>query len=1464
MPIPETEKSWMNGKLIDRKDAQLHVLTHALHYSSGVFEGIRCYKFALYLLLLCCFSLHVFACNYGAVQASCLYCNASGVWTDADWQCDHGKTCENGNCVPIQVNCTPDTVSGCQVCSPDGDEWWQDSTRCPGEQACVEGNCVDEPPVPAWVLGWGDCDVMVNNTGSTAVITTAAKKKNIADPRPQPIASSDFTLVLRDAVELTPEDGTLCIGEGTYDNLVADQLVTSGPGGHPGADYTGGFYAAIPVLNKDIHIYGAGMGKTILKLANNQYNRNHPAVIIRMSGGMNLGYGSFTLARMTLDGNKANQAPSWIDGVALFNTVSLRKNGQFFDLELKNSPDKGVYFQNSGTGHEMYAYINNIYSHDNYAEGIFFDTSRYTKAVNVVSENDGGFDMLAVDGKIGNTGIFIGAYDGAMDLEVLFDNITVRNGSFKVDAYTKGVTLNRLNVSLPKSSPGKNGLVIRRSRDILVNNSIIDASVAVYSSPDIYSNYIYNATGNSVKLINTLLRSNDAGIRVENSSNASIDCIGCRFEPSAGTYYYRISGNNSRISLNGCTANSTGLTKVYNDTGASANGTCAVTNTFCAPNAVSGCMVCKSDGSRWQDIDSKCASGQKCQYGGCVSKIPSCTDKCLSSGSRKKASINSYYVCIDSNNDGCFEWTTTPKNCPDYASMKTTYSKGACISVPPVNCTPGTVSGCQICATDYVYGSNAYLPSSAGKEWWQDSTRCAVGQVCENGQCMNQPSVPSVCPVPNGDCTNNSRGSVFDVAITKNGTTATITDKVGNTLGSGTDYTQIIRNAIAATPENGSLYIGPGTYDNLTADQIEMTAPGGYRFNVAIPIIGRNIHIYGAGMGRTFLKMADNQYYINHPSLMFFITNRMNPGYTSFTLARMTLDGNKDHQIPFWSDGNGLVLTSGLRKNGQFFDLELQNSPNTGIYFANSASGVETYAYIHNIKTHDNSGEGLLFDVVPKAAVSNISSTNDGIKDAFTSNISVDPDHSTRNTGIFLGAYDGAPEWHSVFYNVTIINGSFRIREHAKFVEINNLNVTLPVKVNANGSGIICNDAHSITFNNLSSDAVNAFVAQNTCTANLSGVTLAGQYLYRANGTGTNLTFKTCSAVSAGKTEIINGAKVEGNCSVGSKKKIACFGDSITQGATIVDKNDAFCAKLKTLGGYYTYNHGVGGDTTDRLLERMTNVTGKGYDETLLLIGTNDLANTDAVESEKDYYDNLLSIVQKIKDDRQQVIISTIPPRNLSNDSHAVASGQCKAGNYSCFVERNNIIRKVSFEKGVCYADIFDGVFNGIYNISLFNDWGHPNLAAHAEMAQIYAEAIVNCLPFDCIAHPDQCYFVQTCTPNATSGCSVCKADGSGWTDTDSRCAGGQTCINGNCSASTTTSTITSTIISSSSTLTTSSTTATTLPQCVMPGNSPPCNEVSLLEVVVSINRWVNNEMGLSDVVDLINSWADPTDYLPH
>ncbi len=44
MGIQPVEKVWMNGELVAWDQATVHLLTHALHYGSGVFEGVRCYK----------------------------------------------------------------------------------------------------------------------------------------------------------------------------------------------------------------------------------------------------------------------------------------------------------------------------------------------------------------------------------------------------------------------------------------------------------------------------------------------------------------------------------------------------------------------------------------------------------------------------------------------------------------------------------------------------------------------------------------------------------------------------------------------------------------------------------------------------------------------------------------------------------------------------------------------------------------------------------------------------------------------------------------------------------------------------------------------------------------------------------------------------------------------------------------------------------------------------------------------------------------------------------------------------------------------------------------------------------------------------------------------------------------------------------------------------------------------------
>jgi branched-chain amino acid aminotransferase len=43
MPLQKVDKIWMDGELVNWDDATVHILTHTMHYGSGVFEGIRAY-----------------------------------------------------------------------------------------------------------------------------------------------------------------------------------------------------------------------------------------------------------------------------------------------------------------------------------------------------------------------------------------------------------------------------------------------------------------------------------------------------------------------------------------------------------------------------------------------------------------------------------------------------------------------------------------------------------------------------------------------------------------------------------------------------------------------------------------------------------------------------------------------------------------------------------------------------------------------------------------------------------------------------------------------------------------------------------------------------------------------------------------------------------------------------------------------------------------------------------------------------------------------------------------------------------------------------------------------------------------------------------------------------------------------------------------------------------------------------
>jgi beta-glucosidase len=151
------------------------------------------------------------------------------------------------------------------------------------------------------------------------------------------------------------------------------------------------------------------------------------------------------------------------------------------------------------------------------------------------------------------------------------------------------------------------------------------------------------------------------------------------------------------------------------------------------------------------------------------------------------------------------------------------------------------------------------------------------------------------------------------------------------------------------------------------------------------------------------------------------------------------------------------------------------------------------------------------------------------------------------------------------------------------------------------------------------------------------------------------------------------------------------------------------------------------------------------------------------------------------------------------------------------------------------------------------------------EKFALIASTSGNCAP----ACVDECSYsgAKACRGNGYWVCGNYDSDSCLDWSTVTACASGRICLSGVCVTTTTTTTTTTTSTTTTTTSTSSgsstSTTSTTIQQCIMPGNYPPCGEVTLTEVVNVINQWRLDELGLGDVIALINSWADPITHTP-
>ena len=232
------------------------------------------------------------------------------------------------------------------------------------------------------------------------------------------------------------------------------------------------------------------------------------------------------------------------------------------------------------------------------------------------------------------------------------------------------------------------------------------------------------------------------------------------------------------------------------------------------------------------------------------------------------------------------------------------------------------------------------------------------------------------------------------------------------------------------------------------------------------------------------------------------------------------------------------------------------------------------------------------------------------------------------------------------------------------------------------------------------------------------------------------------SGLSSGVYYYMDNLTVQSIGSTPVTNKTACFGDSITAGNGLLAGED-YCSLIGDTGLFETFNEGVAGKTSQDLRDTyVTNLLNQGYNYTILLVGTNDLAwnkTPDIFVNISQYYENLINITDELLNDGQQVVISTIPPCNDSVTGTSLRN--CTNGNTTFVEQRNRIVRNVSFEQNLCYADIFNDVFGGSWDSVDFqtNDGVHPNANSHEAMNSTYLDAIDNCVSYNCTANPSQC-----------------------------------------------------------------------------------------------------------------------------
>ena len=179
-------------------------------------------------------------------------------------------------------------------------------------------------------------------------------------------------------------------------------------------------------------------------------------------------------------------------------------------------------------------------------------------------------------------------------------------------------------------------------------------------------------------------------------------------------------------------------------------------------------------------------------------------------------------------------------------------------------------------------------------------------------------------------------------------------------------------------------------------------------------------------------------------------------------------------------------------------------------------------------------------------------------------------------------------------------------------------------------------------------------------------------------------------------------------------KKLICFGDSITARDMSDDGTERLTARLRNkLTGWEVINAGVNGNTTEHALLRLEkDVLDHSPDLVTILLGANDAATTNMVDTEK-YRDNLLYIVNKITPEKVILItpapVDELRPRNRTNDS---------------MQQYANMAKQVASVTGCRLVDLFTAMYSQPDYESMLSDGLHFTASGYVLFSQLVLDEI--------------------------------------------------------------------------------------------------------------------------------------------